>query len=281
MVWDWLSTSEPGRIEGADMQYQDVTVAIDGPIGTVTIARADANNTVRLETLQELCHALDAVVRDDAVKVVVLAGAGRHFSAGADFAFLDGLTRMTAPQIRKQVYSYFQGAARRLYHCPKPTIALVQGAAVTVGCELSLACDFRIMTDNAFLQESWIKLGIMPPLGGLFLLPRYLGLGRAMNMVLRGAKLTAAEALDAGLATEVVAAADLAEHGQALAAELAAMAPLAYAAVKEAVHRGLETGMEAEWSANVSTQATLLSSADFAEGLAAVKERRNPNFAGE
>jgi enoyl-CoA hydratase/carnithine racemase len=179
-----------------------------------------------------------------------------------------------------QVYTHFQGAARRLYRCPKPTIAVVQGAAVTVGCELALACDFRVLAENATLQESWVRLGLMPPLGGLFLLPRMVGVGRAMQMVLRGLPMRAEEAERLGLATEVAPVEHVAERGRVLADELAAMAPLAYAAVKEALQRGLESSMDAEWSANVSRQAVLLKTEDFREGLAAVKGRRPPVFKG-
>ena len=251
--------------------YEDVEISVTEGVGTLSIARANANNTVRVQTLREICEALDTLNADESVKAIVLSGQGKHFSAGADFSFLDDLTAMDAPQIRRQVYTHFQGAARRLYTSAKPTVALVQGAAVTVGCELALACDFRLLSSNAFLQESWVKLGIMPPLGWLFLLPRYVGLGRATNMVLRGEKLTAAEALATGLATEIVELEQLAERGTAFARDLTAIAPLAYAAIKEALHRGLETGMETEWSANVSTQATLLKTNDFEEALAAIK----------
>ena len=260
--------------------YQDIAVGVADRIGTLTINRPDKGNTVRPQTLAEICRAMDALIADDSVAAIVLRAEGKNFSAGADFAFLDEMKTMSASEIKAQVYAHFQGAARRIYHCPKPTLALVQGAAVTVGCELALACDFRLVADNGFFQESWIKLGIMPPLGGLFLLPRMIGLGRASQMVLRGLPVKAAEAERIGLASEVVPLDDLATRGAALAAELAAAAPLAYASVKQAMHRGLETSMEAEWSSNVLNQSILLKSEDFQEGLAAVKARRAPVYSG-
>jgi enoyl-CoA hydratase/carnithine racemase len=260
--------------------YEDIKIAIVDRIGTLTINRPDKSNTVRPQTLAEICRGLDALTEDADVAAIVLRAEGKNFSAGADFAFLDEMKTMSASEIKAQVYAHFQGAAKRLYHCPKPTLALVQGAAVTVGCELALACDFRVIAVNAFFQESWIKLGIMPPLGGLFLLPRMIGLGRASQMVLRGLAVKAEEAERIGLASEVVPLDELAARGQALAAELAATAPLAYASVKQAMHRGLETSMEAEWSANVLNQSILLKSDDFQEGLAAVKARRAPIYRG-
>lgn len=258
----------------------DIRVERQGAIGLIVMARAEANNSSRPQTLSEICQAMDDLMADEMVRAIILAADGRHFSAGADFAFLDDLTRMDGPTIRDQVYAHFQGAARRIYHCPKPTIALVQGAAVTVGCELALACDFRIATHDAFFQESWVKLGIMPPLGGTFLLPRLIGFGRAAEMCLRGRAVKAEEALAIGLVSELVDPEMLRERGLEMAIELAAAAPMAYAAVKTALHRGSESAIEAEWSANLPQQALLLTSEDFREGLAAVRERRAPAFTG-
>ncbi len=261
--------------------YTDIRVEqLDGGIARIVFARGEQNNTSRPEGLAEICDAMDALAADDEVRAIILAADGKHFSAGADFAFLDRLTGMSSADIKQQVYTHFQGAARRIWHCPKPTIALVQGAAVTVGCELALACDFRVAAQGAFFQESWIKLGIIPPLGGLFLLPKIVGLGRAMDMCARGLPMKADAALAAGLVSELVAPDTLEERGLEMARELAALSPSAYAVVKESIHRGLSSDMDAEWTANLPNQALLLSNEDFAEGLAAVKEKRSPVFSG-
>ncbi|MDV3258237.1 MAG: enoyl-CoA hydratase-related protein, partial [Sphingomonas sp.] len=157
----------------------------------------------------------------------------------------------------------------------------INGAAITVGCELALACDFRIVGPKALFQESWIRLGIIPPLGGLFLLPHIVGLGMAKEMVLTGRAIDAQEALSSGLATSAVDdAAKLMARAQAYAEELSRLPPLAYRAAKEGIHRGLESSMEKEWSANVLSQTILLGSHDFREGLASVKEKRAPSFMG-
>lgn len=260
--------------------FEDIRLSIDEGVGTLTIDRGDGRNALSPHSLGEICAGMDALTDDPDVKVIILAAEGRHFSAGADFRFLKELTSMGAAQIKAQVYEKFQGAARRIYHCPKPTLALINGAAVTVGCELALACDFRIADEKVMFQESWIKLGIMPPLGGLFLLPRIVGLGRAKEMCLMGKQVRAEAALASGLVSEVVSPEELSLRGRGFAAELAAAAPTAYATVKEAIHRGLESSMQAEWTANVSSQAVLISSEDFAEGLDAVVARRSPEFTG-
>lgn len=253
----------------------------DGAIAAVVVARADIGNASSPEMLGEIRDAFTSLSTDRDVRAIVFSAEGKHFSVGADFAFLQRLTKMSAVEIKDTVYANFQGAARAIYRCPKPTLALVQGAAVTVGCELALACDFRVAAESAMFQESWIKLGIMPPLGGTFLLPRLVGLGRAMEMCLRGKQVRAEEALQIGLVSEVVPKDDLAARGLEMARELAATAPLGYATVKQSIQRALESSMDVEWQANLSNQALLLGSKDHREGLLAVTEKRAPKFCGE
>lgn len=260
--------------------YEDLVVESSGPVGWIKINRPDRRNALRRETLVEICRAVDELAAAPGVRALVLAGEGKHFAAGAEFSFLEGLKTTPAPELKSQIYAHFQGAARRLHLCPKPTIAAVAGAAVTVGCELALACDFRLVSPTAEFHESWIKLGLLPPLGGLFLLPRLVGAGRAAEIVLAGRPIGAEEAVRIGLASEVVAADSLRQRTQAFAEQLAALPPLAYAAIKEGLRRGAESSMEKEWATNVLAQAMLLGTQDFAEGLAAVVEKRPGVFVG-
>lgn len=263
------------------MSFEDIKTEIAGAIARIVIDRGDGRNALRPQTLREISTAMDELSTDTAVRAIVLTAAGKHFSAGADFSFLRQLTTMTALEIRDQIYTAFQGAVRRIYHCPKPTLAAIDGMAITVGCELALACDFRLVTAAAQFQESWIKLGLMPPLGGLFLLPRLVGLGKASEIALTGRAIGAEESLRIGLAGEMADnAAHLAERSAELATQLASLPPLAYRSVKEGLHRGLESNMEQEWTTNVMAQTLLLGTADFREGLAAVMERRPAQFNG-
>ncbi len=258
----------------------DIIVATEGRIGWITIDRPEFNNAVRPQTLREICGAIDALETNAAVRVIILTGAGRHFCAGAELAFLETLRRTSPVEIQSTIYAHFIGAARRLYRCGKPTVAAVSGAAVTVGCELALAADFRVVSETARFQESWIKLGLVPPLGGMVLLPATIGLGRAKAMALRGDSVRGPEAVAIGLAHSCHPDAELRQAAIALAEELAALPPLAYAAAKEGLHRGLESTMDREWAANAQTQSVLLGTADFAEGLNAVQEKRSPKFGG-
>lgn len=240
-------------------------------IARVIVTRADIGNASSPDMLEEIRDAFVSLADDRDTRAIIFMAEGRHFSVGADFGFLEKLSTMPAQEIRDTVYSRFQGAAKAIYRCPKPTLALVQGAAVTVGCELSLACDFRIAAENARFQESWVKLGILPPLGGLFLLPRMVGLGRAMEICLLGQPVLADRALQIGLVGEVVPADLLAERGAEFARELASIPAMAYTSIKQGLQRGLESAMESEWQSNLSSQALLLGGADFKERLAITK----------
>jgi enoyl-CoA hydratase/carnithine racemase len=262
------------------LDYQDIVVERRDRIGTIAINRPDANNSVRGETMDEIAHAVEAFVADLEVGVVVVTSIGKHFVTGAEFGFLRNLAQTPSLMVKDKVYRSFQGAARALYRCPKPTLAAFGGAAVTVGCELALTCDFRIVGENAFFQESWIKLGLLPPLGGMMLLPRLVGLGPATDMILRGRAMKAEEALRLGLVHRVVPSADLAEAIAEFAGELVGIAPQAYAAAKEGIHRGIESTMEKEWASNVLAQSLLIGSDDFKEGLEAVIGKRPPIFQG-
>jgi enoyl-CoA hydratase/carnithine racemase len=259
---------------------EDIKLAITDGIATITIDRGDDRNAVRPQTLRELCRAVDEATASPEARVILLTSTGKHFSAGADFAFLESLKTTPGPQIRDEIYSAFQGAARRLWDCPKPTIAAVEGAAITVGCELALVCDFRIAGERASFQEAWVRLGLLPPLGGLFLLPRLIGLGRAAEMALTGRAVAAQEALAIGLVNRLAPSETLQADARAWAIELAGMPPLAYRAIKEGLHRSAESTMEKEWATNVLAQTMLLGSEDFREGLTAVVERRPGRFTG-
>lgn len=262
------------------MQYSDIIVSRDGKAGVIAISRPDVRNAVRAQTMDELRAALAEFVDDPEIRVIVFTSTGRHFVAGAEFSILKDLAEAPVLEVKEHVYRSFQGAARAIYHCPKPTLAAFSGAAITVGCELALACDFRIVSETAFFEETWIKLGLIPPLGGMMLLPRLVGLGVAADMILRGRRVGAEEALRFGLVHQVAAEGDLEETRRAFAAELAELPPQAYAAAKLGIQRGLESTMEKEWAHNVLAQAVLLGSEDFREGLEAIVSKRAPAFAG-
>ena len=251
----------------------EVEIAESG-VATLTICRPEQQNRFDLDDLGAFSSTLDALATDGAVRAIVLTGKGKHFSAGASTRTLEALRSAGPLEIHGNVYTQAQGVARRLYRMPKPVVAAVSGAAITLGCEFALACDFRLVDGTAFFQEAWIKLGLMPPLGGIYLLPRMIGVTRAAEMVLQGREVRAEEAVAIGLANRMVVGGALLSEAQALAAELAALSPTAYGFAKAALQRGLESTMDAEWSANAMAQAMLISGEDFSNAMQLLQDRR-------
>lgn len=264
---------------GAAANCRYILVEGGTAIGRLTLARPPMNG-LHPEMMRELMEGVAALERDAAVRAIVVDSACRAFSAGGDIAFLDEASAKRPAELRNDVYGYFIGGVKALRLCAKPTVAAVNGAAAGAGCELALACDFRVCSSDALFQESWINLGLISPLGGMKLLPQLVGLARANEMLLLGRRIRGEEAARIGLVNECVAPEALAEAALRWARELAEGAPLGLRAMKEGVRRGMESSLAAEWEQNSYVQGLLIDSDDFKEGVAALKERRKPRFKG-
>lgn len=256
----------------------ELDVRIENRVATLTFNRPAVRNALTPALLERLIATIAELEADDVVRVLVLTGAGDSFSSGGDRDFLRALTAMTPQEIGRTVYRAFAGAAKAIKLCAKPTIAAVNGAAVGAGCELAVACDFRLVTPQTFFLENWIELGIIPPLGGMFLLPRLIGLERAANMIMRGSRVGGAEAVAIGLASKLVAVEALAAEARAFADDLARRSPRALAVAKAGLRRGLEGTLAGEWEFNIQAQSLLIGGPDFREAISAIDEKRPPVF---
>lgn len=257
---------------------EDLLVEKKDGVAFLTLNRPKARNSLTRGLVAALTSALGDVSGDAAVRVVVLRGQGGHFCAGADLR----ATFAEDPELLNNLDAYmdaFHGLTRALIRCPKPTIASLGGAAVGFGADLALACDLRVASHEAYVQEKFVNIGLMPDGGGTFWLPRLVGTARALKAILLGDKLDAKELDALGLLVSLVAPADLEANTDALARRLAAGPPLALAAAKSAVYASLgdiENALRLEREG----QLKLLRSQDCMEGIMAWGEKRAPNFQG-
>ena len=250
-------------------------------IGRLTISRPEVMNALSPEVMREIMEAMQALEADEDVQVIVITGRGRGFSSGGDKQFLQSMLGKQAFEIKDTVYTYFAGGIKAVKLCRKPTIAAVNGPAVAAGCELALACDFRIAGESATFIEAWVNLGLIAPLGGMLLLPRMIGLTRATEMLMLGTPIDAVEAERIGLVNRVVGDGELESATNKFARQLVNGPRLAYTAIKEGLRRGMESSLAAEWEHNVYTQALLLGTEDFKESVQALKEKRRPVYQGK
>ena len=249
----------------------------EGAIGVVTLSRPDRLNAIGTDTLAALDAALVDLESDDDVRAFVITGEGRAFCAGADIGELSGLEG--AAGFARFVRT-FTDVLDRLEQHPKPSIAAIHGAALGGGLELALACDLRVAADDARLGVPEIKLGLLPGAGGTQRLPRLLHRGIALQMLLTGAPLGAVDAHRLGLVNELSGDAPALAVAERLARELATGPPLAHAAAKHLVQRGALLSLTDAIDLERETVAELFATDDAAEGLAAFRAKRTPEFRG-
>lgn len=182
----------------------DISYELRDGYGVVRLERGHKRNALTLDIAAELAAALDRAGREPTSRAVVLTGSDGSFSAGADRSMLAELTRMSGEQIARHVYGVFQGLVRAIVHAPIPVVALVDGPALGAGCDLALACDCRVVTPRARFEETWIRLGLVPGMGGMALLTPLVGLGRARAMLYRAEPVDGTQAVQMGLAEALV-----------------------------------------------------------------------------
>jgi enoyl-CoA hydratase len=259
------------------MSLETLLVERDGAVAVVTINRPKVLNALNTQTIGELEHVMREVRHDDGVRALVLTGAGeKSFVAGADINELAVLTPAQGQQHGRRGQAVFD----LIEHLGKPVVAAVNGFALGGGCELAMACTLRIAADSARFGQPEINLGIIPGYAGSQRLPRLVGKGRALEILLTGDMVSAARAYDIGLVNRVVPAADLLSEAKKLATALASKAPLATRYIIEAVNHGMEMPLAEAQHLEGTLFGLVASTDDMKEGTKAFLEKRQASWHG-
>lgn len=260
------------------MTYQTLLFDVKDGVAVVTINRPDKLNALNDQVMAELADAAERIATDSAIKGAILTGAGpKSFVAGADISDL----AKQGPFDGKARAMRGQGVLRRLETCGKPVIAAVNGFALGGGCELAMACHIRIASENAKFGQPEVKLGIAPGYGGTQRLPRLVGKGVAMQLILTAEMIDAAEAYRIGLVNKVVPANELMAETEKMLRGILSMGPLAVRLSMEAIDHGLEMTLDEGLLLEANHFGLLAATQDTKEGLSAFLEKRPAKFTGK
>ena len=260
------------------MAFDNLLLERDGAIAVVTVNRPKVLNALNSHTIDELRRAVLDLKQDDSVRAVILTGAGdKAFVAGADINEL----AVQTPTSGREHALMGQHVFDLLENMGKPVIAAINGYALGGGCELAMACTLRLAADTAKIGQPEISLGLIPGYAGTQRLSRLVGRGKAMELILTGAPITADEAVRIGLVNRVGPAADLLVEAKTLARQLAASAPIAMRYIINAINKGAEMAFAEACQYEATLFGLVASTADMREGTAAFLEKRKPEFKGK
>ncbi len=258
-------------------QYKNLQVDVRDGVLIVKVSRERVLNALNKETVGEMQQLFNYYWSDDSIKAVIITGAGdKAFVAGADINELAELDGRTGAELAARG----QYLMKTIQNFPRPVIAAINGFALGGGCELAMACDIRLASEKAKLGQPEVTLGIIPGYGGTQRLPRLVGRGKALQLILTGDMVDAKEAHRIGLVEEVYPPDQLMEKALQLAKKISGLAPIAVAAAKACVHRGLDINLAAGCDLEKANFGQMCSTGDKNEGMEAFLEKRQPRFTG-
>lgn len=249
-----------------------------GAVGIITLNRPEKYNGVNTDLLDQLRRTLELCHQDNAIRAVVLRGEGQGFCAGADLENFSG--NMDPEKVRDYLIDNYQPLLRQMVTLPKPIIGAIHGSAAGVGAALALACDLRIMAEDANIRYAFINIGLGPDGGASWLLARLVGYARAFEIAVEGKKIDAKTCLQLGLTNRIAGSGNLLSDALHWAEELAERPTLAVAITKDALHQSLNQDIYQNIALEAVNQVRAFQSNDFKEGVQAFLQKRKPNFTG-
>jgi 2-(1,2-epoxy-1,2-dihydrophenyl)acetyl-CoA isomerase len=262
------------------MAYETLIWEQSGAVAQLTLNRPESLNSWTAEFGKELLSVLTGEAAEESVRAVIVTGAGRGFSSGADLRAGFDPAEDGMPDIRKELHEVYHPAIAALRRLPKPIVAAVNGAAVGIGCSLALACDLILAAESAFFGLAFVNIGLMPDGGSTAFVPPAVGRARAFQMALLGERVPAPTALEWGLVNWVHPDDRLMDEAWALVRRLAAGPTRSYASTKQALNKFIYGDLDGQLELEAELQHALGRTNDFMEGVAAFVEKRDPAFGG-
>jgi 2-(1,2-epoxy-1,2-dihydrophenyl)acetyl-CoA isomerase len=262
------------------LSYDTIIWEQSGPVGRLTLNRPETLNAWTAEFGRELKQVIEGEAAQDSVRAVLVTGAGRGFSSGADLKAGFEPADDGMPDIKKELHGLYHPVIAGVRQLPKPVVAAVNGPAVGIGCSLALACDLVMAGESAYLGLAFVKIGLMPDGGSTAFVPPAVGKARAFQMALMGERIPAPQALDWGLVNWVHPDDRLMDEANSLVEGLAAGPTRSYASSKRALNQFIYGDLDGQLDLEAELQHELGRSKDFLEGTAAFVEKRDPAFTG-